>query len=533
MSDATQPPAATGSLARTPFAHLVLYLYQRRASGTLIVQPIGHMPMKVLFHRGRAVAAHIPQPSLALDQGLMPLAAAGAGEFEFHEEDLVGSGPGIVTGMFDPFAFVAEAARRHAREEIVAEILRKHQDIALALDPAMDLTRLSLTADEARFTSILLRGPATLEALYAQQFLPLQAARRLMYALLITKTVIPNQPVPEREAQRQSDSAPRQPVRRSSEPIARPSRPMSERLRPSGDAWRAIANRAAEMAENRHSAVPRRPGSQPETRDLRVRASSQSLNAARPSQPGAQPPSSTQPPSSARTPQAAEALRSATPDPQPSAANRAPASSQTSQRAPELRGGDSRPLRRPLTPGPGSMRGSAPISRPISRPLTPTPYRDSNPSDRVTPASAMKRVSPRPSLPEVETLDADGKLKRVELLCQRNSYEDALPIIRGLLEEDRKNAKYLGVLSHVLLGKAGADATIGKEIIDAVNQALRIDPDQVHALYTKARCYKRLGKEREALHYFKRTVAVDPNHLEATREMRLLVLRMSEKKGKR
>ena len=530
MSDATQPPAATGSLARTPFAHLVLYLYQRRASGTLIVQPIGHLPMKVLFHRGRAVAAHVPQPSLALDQGLMPLAAAGAGEFEFHEEDLVGSGPGIVTGMFDPFAFVAEAARKHAREEIVAEILGKYQDIPLALDPAMDLTRLSLSADEARFTSILLRGPATLEALYAQQYLPLQPARRLMYALLITKTVIPHQAAPEREVQRQSDSTPRQPVGRGgSEPLARPSRPMSERLRPSGDAWRAIANRAAEMAENRHSAVPRQPGSsQPETRDLRVRASSQSLNAARPSQAGqpAQPPSS-------RNPQAAEPLRNTTPDSQPLAAGRSPTSSQTSQRVPDPRSGDSRPLRRPATPGPGSMRNSTPISRPISRPLTPSPYRDSNPSDRVTPASAMKRVSPRPSLPEVDTLDADGKLKRVELLCQRNSFEDALPIIRGLVEEDRKNAKYLGMLSHVLLGRLGADATIGKEIIDAVNQALRLDPDQIHALYTKARCYKRLGKEREALHYFKRTVAVDPNHLEATREMRLLVLRMSEKKGKR
>jgi Tfp pilus assembly protein PilF len=85
------------------------------------------------------------------------------------------------------------------------------------------------------------------------------------------------------------------------------------------------------------------------------------------------------------------------------------------------------------------------------------------------------------------------------------------------------------MLSHVLYGRA-QDTNFSKELVDCVNQALRIDPDQVQALYTKARCYKRLGKEREALHYFRRTLAVEPDHLEAAREARLLVSRLSEKR---
>jgi tetratricopeptide (TPR) repeat protein len=135
-------------------------------------------------------------------------------------------------------------------------------------------------------------------------------------------------------------------------------------------------------------------------------------------------------------------------------------------------------------------------------------------------------------LPDIDTLDADGKFRRVETLCQRNGYNDALPIIRALLDTDRKNAKYLGMLAHVLFGRV-PDTNYGKELVDTVNQALRSDPDQVYALYTKARCYKRLGKEREALHYFRRTVAVDPNHLDAAREARLLASRLTEKKTKR
>jgi tetratricopeptide (TPR) repeat protein len=156
--------------------------------------------------------------------------------------------------------------------------------------------------------------------------------------------------------------------------------------------------------------------------------------------------------------------------------------------------------------------------------------RDSIPGvPRARASTPLPRTTPRPSLPDIETLDADGKFRRVELLCQRNAYNDALPIIRALLDADRKNPKYLGLLSHVLLGRIN-DTNYGKELVDAVNQALRLDSDQVHALYTKARCYKRLGKEREALHYFRRTVAVDPNHLDAAREARLLLSRLTEKR---
>jgi tetratricopeptide (TPR) repeat protein len=146
-----------------------------------------------------------------------------------------------------------------------------------------------------------------------------------------------------------------------------------------------------------------------------------------------------------------------------------------------------------------------------------------------TPLPSQRGATPRPSLPDVSTLDNDGKFRRVELLCQRNAWNDALPIIRSLLDEDKRNAKYLGMLSHVLYGRT-TDANFPKELVDSVNQALRIDADEVHALYTKARCYKRLGKEREALHYFRRTLGVDPNHLDAAREARLLVSRLAERK---
>jgi hypothetical protein len=563
-------PSAQGSLAKTPFAHLILYLYQRRSSGTLIVHALiagARSETKVLFHRGRAVAANLAQPAAALDQGLMPLCAALDGQFAFHESDLVGSGPSISTGMFDPLAFVAEAARRNARPDVVDDVIGKFAHATLALQPAMDLSRLSLTEEEARFAEPLTLGPVTIDGLCEAGELEPAAARRLVYVLLITKVAGVHDASAadgfQRSAPPETSSAPTA-ASSSSSTAARPARAPSDRGRNSGAAWRAIAARAAEMATNRpvpgpDSPIPRAPtpapgeaptpGSQPAARrpsrsetgplvtpqtpqpaaaEIRPpkRTVTQPLNLQPPAAPPeSAPPHPSRPASRPVTPESRAASRPLTPAPAPKPLMPAP-----------------KPVSRPITPAPGHRPPSRPLtpvrfsqepggSQPISRPLTPANFASTpSPLPRATPSAPISRVTPRPSQPAVETLDSAGKFKRVDQLCQRNAYDEALPIIRALVEEDRKNAKYLGMLAHVLLGRATTDSQIGKEIVETVNQALRLDSDEVRALYTKARCYKRMGKEREALHYFKRTVAVEPNHLEATREIRLLLLRLSEKR---
>lgn len=193
---------------------------------------------------------------------------------------------------------------------------------------------------------------------------------------------------------------------------------------------------------------------------------------------------------------------------------------------------------RPGTP-PGAFnvrRSPAPPERPTPPPgrvITGTPLEQGSvPSGTprvTTPSRPISRVTPRTNSEPLESLDAAGKFRRVEALVARNAFDEALPIIRGLVDAERRNPAYLGLLASVLYGQ-GIEGTISKEIVDTVNQALRIHPDEVNALYTKARCYKRMGKNREALHYFKRTVSVDPTHLDAQREVRLLTLRQQDTK---
>lgn len=487
MSDASQSPVACGDLANKPFAHLVLYLYQRRSSGTLIVRSRG-AEYRTLFHRGQAVAARVPQPLAALDDSLLPLAELESAAFEFHAADLVGSGADVVTGMFDPLAFAVRAARIHAREDIVVGVLSKYGSALLMLDPALNVGRLALTAEELPFLHACRAGPQSCEALLRQAGMPAEEARRLLYSFLITGALRP-----ESQSKRPSGSLPASSTPSSRSGPRRIESSVSTRppgTRTSGDAWRAIASAAAAMAEGRASdpgmGSPRGSGSAKPAPSKRV---STSLSP-------------------------------------PRGASRSLSQPLPTNAHPRTAGPSSRPVSRPLSEPLPETPMAARITE--SRPLSTRERTSGLPRAR---PSTPARLTPRPSLSDLEGLDASGKLQRIELLCQRNAFHEALPYMRELLEEDRRNPKYLGLLAHVLYGRV-SDTNWGKELVDCVNMALRSDPDEPYALFTKARCYKRMGREREALHYFRRLLAIDPDHMEAAREARLLASRLSDRRKK-
>src|SRR4051812_48561833 len=56
MSPTPTQPVAQGTLANTPFAHLVLYIYQRRSSGTLVVRDLVGGPRMAPRSGGEPIA---------------------------------------------------------------------------------------------------------------------------------------------------------------------------------------------------------------------------------------------------------------------------------------------------------------------------------------------------------------------------------------------------------------------------------------------------------------------------------------------
>jgi cytochrome c-type biogenesis protein CcmH/NrfG len=74
----------------------------------------------------------------------------------------------------------------------------------------------------------------------------------------------------------------------------------------------------------------------------------------------------------------------------------------------------------------------------------------------------------------------------------------------------------------------GADAPTAK-IVEALDRAIELHPAHEKAQLYKAQLLKRQGKHGEALKHFKKVVAINPNNLEAAREVRVANMREEQK----
>lgn len=191
----SSPPRAEGDLSRTPFAHLLLYLYREGLSGTLVIDRGGY-ESKVLFRNGRAVAARPIPRGAGLQDGLLELCALAEGAYGFWDGDLVdesagsGEASGVIRGTVDPYSFVAESLRGHSRDVVITSVVDRYRGVRLRLLPDADLKRLGLRGPEARLVEQLRSTPRLTDDFIERSEVTPAEARKLLYLLLITKHVV-------------------------------------------------------------------------------------------------------------------------------------------------------------------------------------------------------------------------------------------------------------------------------------------------------------------------------------------------------
>jgi hypothetical protein len=190
----------------------------------------------------------------------------------------------------------------------------------------------------------------------------------------------------------------------------------------------------------------------------------------------------------------------------------------------------SQPGFRASTP-PGSQ--PAPTGRPSSRPSASLPAWQQLASLR--PGSAQpgpaRSAPPPPAVPTpsmaplpVESLDEAGKLRRAEQLAERRNFVDAARIVDDLIACDPKNADSQAMRAWVLYQQFTGTRP-PRPLLDAIENALRLNEEHPRALYIKGLIFKRIGKQNEALRYFQRALDANPQHIEAQRELRLAKMR--------
>jgi tetratricopeptide (TPR) repeat protein len=68
-----------------------------------------------------------------------------------------------------------------------------------------------------------------------------------------------------------------------------------------------------------------------------------------------------------------------------------------------------------------------------------------------------------------------------------------------------------------------------QQITQALDRAIELHADHEKAQLYKAQLLKRLGRPQEALRHFKRVVSINPNNLDAAREVRVANMREEQK----
>lgn len=183
-------PVAEGTLAQTPFAHVLLSILRRKLAGTLAVWPDDERggQDRIRFLNGAPIAGRLLDPAESLERGMLPIFRRTVAPYAFYEADLVGSGVGVIEAPCETLALIAAALRGGGREDVVANVLHEFETIRVRIVTGFDAAPFRLVPKELAFLDLVRAEPDFLPALIERSG-DEKVARRVLYLLAITKNL--------------------------------------------------------------------------------------------------------------------------------------------------------------------------------------------------------------------------------------------------------------------------------------------------------------------------------------------------------
>jgi tetratricopeptide (TPR) repeat protein len=519
-------PIAKGTLGKVPFAHLLIYLDQHRLSGTLVIWPEAieergkGVQDRILFAQGRPIAARLLQSADSLVEGLLPIFIREQSPYGFYAEDLIGEGEGRLDGNTDSLALVATSLRGLTRDSVVDEMLRQLGGAKLRIQPKADISRLALEPKELALVELLQAEPTDVDSLIRGSGLSDRRARRLIYLLAITKAIVlyereSNEPqiiqkansnVPSRTTTDRSDL---HSYVRASTPVASSLPGMSVSVTKSSE---STATSLPPIARKPESLRPRKSVERPEP------IKNESGIGPLPT-----PPAGLAPEILERWRELVsfaeridhmtyfEMLRveqSATPN-DVKAAFFAFAKKWHPDRLSE------------------SLKPLATLAQNVFAHVNEAHQCLIDEERKIHYIQTVKEGGGTPAAERLmqQILDAAMAFQKVEVLVRRRDYDQALELLERILAMHDKEADYHAMKAWILLQKHPTKDAPLERIIVSADAGLKIDPKHERANFCKALAFKRLGRENEALRYFRVTVEINPGNVEAAREVHLSEIR--------
>ncbi len=181
----TPTPTVTGTFQKTPFPHILIYLFQRKISGTLVVR---HETLEELiwFEKGTPSAASFSFNPANMRAGLLALFSKPYA-YEFYEDTYLIKGAAEFAETASSLSLIRESLRQGGREEVIAVVLNHIKGKVLTVRKDISLEAFELDEKELKFITALQKEPCTTDKAIERTDLPKEHARRLLYLLAIAK----------------------------------------------------------------------------------------------------------------------------------------------------------------------------------------------------------------------------------------------------------------------------------------------------------------------------------------------------------
>ncbi|HKP56239.1 MAG TPA: DnaJ domain-containing protein [Polyangiales bacterium] len=491
-------PVATGTLAKTPLPHLLIYLDQKLLSGTLAVWPDvipegENRQDRILLLKGRPVAGRLIEPAKTLREGLLKMFYRSEAPYAFYDGNLLGSGEDRLNGRVDPLSLITESLRMTARDAVVDDVLGRVGALKLRMQPKIELPRFEFTQEERTLVELLMAEPATIDSLTSESGMPRARVRRVLYLLLISKAVAPYEPSMPAAARPSvgptalpSSVPPEGPI-----PSLPPAAPAASVPPGASGPSKSPAARLDRLAD-----LPSPPpGLSPELTERWQKITTR-----------------------ARLIENQNYFEMLGLDKKATAAD---AKSEFFKSAKEWHPDRLQPELAPLRPAVEIIFGYLNEAHKVL----------GDAEELIAYQRTVREGGGTPAAERLmqQILDSAIAYERVLVFARRHQVDEALELLQKILNITKDEPDYHAMLGSLLMQKyPGPDAPIAK-ITEALDRAIELHADHEKAQLYKAQLLKRLGRNQEALRHFKRVVSINPNNLDAAREVRVANMREENK----
>ncbi len=119
-------------------------------------------------------------------------------------------------------------------------------------------------------------------------------------------------------------------------------------------------------------------------------------------------------------------------------------------------------------------------------------------------------------------LAAESSYQKALIHYKKRDYRLAKKMVEQAVEKNPQNGEYLSLAIWIRSMEDGARANVTRLILDMA-QALKLAPESEQANFFMGQLLKKAGRLTEAADYFQKVSRKNPRHLDAQRELRLLV----------